>query len=122
MKRYDTTYTRTKEQLDYLYGKSALTFEGLRTNSEDLKGMVDWFKECNALTDADVTFYITSGKTMNDIYGLTGTNAYPDDLNIVSVVGIDIMKMVLRRFELGGRWFDDIVDNNARREKEKGGH
>lgn len=28
------------------------------------------------------------------------------------------MRLAIPRFEVGGRWFDDVVDNNARREKE----
>ena len=54
---------------------------------------------------------------MNDTYGLTGRNAYSDDLSIVSVTDINQMKVTLPRFEVGGRWFDDIVDNNAMRER-----
>lgn len=67
-------------------------------------------------------FYVTSGKDMNEFCGgLTGDNAYPDDLSIVSIKLSDIKdvsKIILRRFEVGGRWFDDIVDNNRRRETE----
>ena len=53
---------------------------------------------------------------MNDNYYLTGTNRYQDDLSLVSVVDINLMKVTFKRFEIGGRWFDDIVDNNASRE------
>lgn len=53
---------------------------------------------------------------MNANYGLTKDNAYPSDTTIISVTGINIDKIVLKRFEVGGRWFDDIVDNNLSRE------
>ena len=29
------------------------------------------------------------------------------------------MRIVIPRLEIGGRWFDDIVDNNIWREEEK---
>jgi hypothetical protein len=53
---------------------------------------------------------------MNTYYGLKGSNAYPNDLTIVSVTDINQIKIAWARFGVGGRWFDDIVDNNARRE------
>lgn len=68
-------------------------------------------------------FYVISGKLMNESYHLTGTNAYPNDVTIVCMKnGEDIevnSALCIQRFEFGGRWFDDIVDNNARRELEK---
>ena len=55
---------------------------------------------------------------MNEQYGLTGTNAYKDDLPIVSfsLKDFDARPITFIRFGFGGRWFDDVVDNNARRE------
>ena len=53
---------------------------------------------------------------MNEQYGLSGSNAYPEDCTIVSVTDINQMAITIPRFEVGGRWFDDIVDNNTRRE------
>ena len=50
---------------------------------------------------------------------LKGSNAYKDELTIVSVKLSDLSNVnaiVIPRFEIGGRWFDDIVDNNARRQ------
>ena len=58
---------------------------------------------------------------MNNAYGLTGTNAYKDELTILSIKLEDIENVgaiTLPRFDIGGRWFDDIVDNNARHQKE----
>ena len=49
---------------------------------------------------------------MNDKYNLTDNNAYKEDLTIVSVIDINPLKIALKRFSVGGRWFDDIVDNN----------
>ena len=50
---------------------------------------------------------------MNKHYGLTGSNAYPDDITIVVIPEYynPIVKL-----QLGARWFDDIVYNNAIRQ------
>ena len=107
----------TKEQLDNLYNQSALTWEGMDTDEGNLNAIQRWLGDHKALLEnTEPTFHITAGKLMNDTYGLTGTNAYPDDLNIISVTDIDQMAIVMPRFEVGGRWFDDIVDNNLSRE------
>ena len=107
----------TKEQLDNLYNQSALTWEGMNTDEENLNAIKEWLNEHGAiLENTEPTFHIISGELMNGTYGLTGRNAYSDDLSIVSVTDINQMKVTLPRFEVGGRWFDDIVDNNAMRE------
>ena len=95
--------TKTLEDLKFLYDNSAMTWEGLR--SEDFGVALEMCGGTNAQG------YLTSGKVMNELCHLTGDNAYPDDLNIFSVVpfkGLAIM--------YGARWMDDVVDNNARRE------
>ena len=51
---------------------------------------------------------------MNAHYHLTGTNAYPDDLNIFAIYPFKGLAMMY-----GARWFTDIVDNNTRREKSR---
>ena len=108
----------TKEQFDKMYNDSALTWEGLSEDSiEDAKNWILGFTEFN--TD-EVTAYVTKGREMNEFYGLTGDNAYPDDLTIVSFMLSDMKnpeKLCIPRFEVGGRWFDDIVENNRRREE-----
>lgn len=109
----------TQKDFEDLYNDSALTWEGLDTSDENLEAVKEWLQDCGCelLTD---TFYVTSGKDMNEFCGgLTGSNAYPNDCNIVSIKLSDIKdyaKIILRRFEVGGRWFDDVVDNNRRRE------
>lgn len=110
-------YVDTKEQLDNLFNGSALTSEGL--SEESIPDFINWIKERSEMTEETVC--IISGKFMNESYELTGTNKYPDDLTIVSVP-LDIIKdinaLVIDRFSIGARWFDDIVDNNSHREKE----
>jgi hypothetical protein len=94
----------TKEQLKSLYDCSAMTWEGLR--SEDFEVAL---QECG---QADAKGYITKGSVMNKLCKLTGDNAYPEDLNIFS-----INKFKGLAITVGARWMDDIIDNNARRQK-----
>jgi len=106
--------------LKELYDENALTWEGLNTTDENLNRMIDWIKQYTPLKKEDV--YIINGSLMNTTYGLTGENSYNDDIHIVCVKlndMVDFNKITLPRFDVGGRWFDDIVDNNERREKEK---
>lgn len=111
--------TFTEEQLNELYNESALTWEGLSTSEDNLNAVMEWLEDHKATIEGvEPTFYITTGRLMNKYYGLSGDNAYHNDLNIVSVTGINPVPIALARFEVGGRWFDDIVDNNARRERE----
>ena len=101
-----------------LYNDSALTLEGLDENS--IPDFIEWIKKFTPLKKEDV--YIIKGGIMNMAYNLTGTNAYANDLTIVCVKLSDMedaMKIVLPRFEIGGRWFDDVVDNNKRHQEER---
>ena len=94
---------------------SALTIEGLAEDS--IKDFIEWVKQYTSMINE--TAYIIKGKTMNMVYRLTGDNAYPDELNIVSIKLEDMensMAVVMPRFRIGARWFNDIVMNNAARE------
>lgn len=96
---------------------SALTMEGLAEDS--IPDFIDWVKQYTPMKNERA--YIVKGKTMNSVYGLTGNNAYLDDCTIVSIKLEDMensMAVVIPRFEIGARWFDDIVMNNAAREME----
>ena len=98
---------------DELYNNSALTLEGL-----DLDSLDDYAKYLDGicgLKDGAV-FHIISGNKMNDFYCLSGKAEYPDDLHIVAIKLDDLVNpsaIVMKRFSFGGRWFDDVVDNNA---------
>lgn len=94
----------TKEQLKELYDSSAMTWEGLR--EEDFGVALE---TCGA---EGAKGYITKGSVMNKICKLTGDNAYPDDLNIFSIAKFKGLAM-----NYGARWIDDVIDNNARRQK-----
>ena len=93
----------TAEELKELYDHSAMTWEGLREEDFGLA-----LKECGG---EGAKGYLTKGKVMDELCHLTGDNAYPDDLNIFSVLPFKGLAM-----HYGARWMDDIVDNNARRE------
>ena len=97
----------TKEELKELYGCSAMTWEGLRTDKENLTQAL----ECCCTDGVNGTIYLTKGKAMNQICKLKGDNAYPDELNIVSIKNYKGLAM-----QFGARWMDDIIDNNLRRE------
>jgi hypothetical protein len=105
------------KDLDDLYDESALTFLGCALTDDNLDYLEKWFLEhdCKLIHD-DV--YVVSGKLMNEKYDLQGSNAYKDDLSIVCIKLSDLSNVnniVLARFELDGKWFDDIVDNNSMR-------
>lgn len=92
-------------QLKELYDSSAMTWEGLRSN--------DFGKALEAASQqgADGTGYVTTGKVMNKLTKLTGSNRYPDDLTIFSIK--DFKGLAI---SLGARWMDDIINNNLDRE------
>lgn len=103
--------------LDDLVKHSAFTLEGLA--KESIKDFVEWIEALTPLKKREV--YVTKGKLANSEWGLTGSNAYPNDLTIVSVKLDDMEdfnKVVMPRFEIGARWMDDIYDNNVWRDNE----
>ena len=113
--KYTIENITTKAQLDKLYNNSAFTIEGLA--EESISDLIEWLEGNTTFTTNEPIVYITKGNVMNEMYGLRGSNAYPNDLTIVSIIDIDQTKIALKRFSVGGRWFDDIVDNNTRRKE-----
>lgn len=101
---HEVIKVETKDQLEFLYDKWAMTWEGLREEDFQLA-----MNECGG---QDVKGYVISGKVMNDICHLTGDNAYPKDLNIFAIYPFKGLAMMV-----GARWMTDIIDNNAYREK-----
>ena len=107
---------KTKEEADKLYENSALTIEGLA--EESYGDLIEWVKRHTAVKAERL--YVIEGFVMNLLYGLTGNNAYPTDAHIVCMMLDDMENasaIFLPRFEIKGRWFDDVVDNNRRREE-----
>lgn len=121
MKFIKTTILTKKRELNKLYATNAIAIEGLVKS--DIHYFVEWIQnecECKFAND-EIEINIIKGKAMNENYGLTGNNAYQDELTIVAIPlnQIDVHnigKLALKRFDIGARWFDDIVDNNLRRE------
>jgi len=108
----------TAADLKDLVKNSALTVEGLATKS--IPDFVAWIENHTPLKNRNV--YVTSGKLVNSEWNLHGRNAYSDDLNLVSVKLDDMEdfnKIIMPRFDVGGRWMDDIHDNNVRRERNR---
>lgn len=115
MKKYSVNTDITMSLCDEFYDGSALTLEGLDLDSlDDYANYLD--RECG-LKDGAV-FHVIDGNEMDDFYMLSGKNAYPGDLHIVVIKLSDLVNpnaIIMKRFGFGGRWFDDVVDNNARR-------
>ena len=63
-------------------------------------------------------FETFKGKDYNEAFHLTGTNRYPDDLTFLCfpLNGLQVGKLAIFKLQMGDRWFDDIVDNDLRRE------
>ena len=111
------------KSLDDLYNNSAFTLEGFDTSKENIDKLIEWIDQCGGVKNP-VSIYITKGSFMNNKYGLTKDNAYPEDLNIVSIKLEDIkniFRLSVARFEIGARWFSDIVDNNIERQNQING-
>lgn len=105
---------KTKEEIEEL--GSALTLEGLA--EESIPEFLDWIEERTPLKTRRA--YTISGKLMNESYRLTKDNAYSNSLTIVSVKLEDMEdpdKIIMARFEICGRWLDDIIENNIAREE-----
>lgn len=118
-----TLLVTKKEELDSLYNESAVTIVGLDESS--IVEWVDWLKENDYAENTEtLTAYVIKGLTMNYHYFLTGNNRYPDDLTIVSIPlselkNINKLAIDPMRWQVGYRWFDDVVDNNTYRENQK---
>ena len=115
--RYKTVEVKTRQQLDILYAEWAFTLEGFRISEIDK--LIDWILQYTTFKSDIVTVYVTSGKVMNRCYRLTGDNKYPDDLNIVSIKNSamnDVNAVAIPRFQIGARWFNDVVDNRLCKE------
>lgn len=105
-----------ESDLKDLYDGSALTFEGTSTDDDNLEWLVNWLKKHDCeMKQPD--FYVIKGKLMNEVYNLTGNKAYRDSFTILCIKLSDLTNVaaiVIPRFELHGRWFDDVVDGNKR--------
>lgn len=111
----------TRVTLDELYQSDAICLLGLNKGCH--MEFIDWMEsECDVRFKPTMKVFEVSGEMMNRSYGLTGDNAYSNDLNIVliSLNDVeDIGKLPMRRFEMEGlKWFCDVVDNNEVQERD----
>ena len=118
MTEYELKETTTKSELLSLTDNSAFTIEGA---GGDLN---EWCIGLNEMLAKEnigqvKTFYTFTGKLMNSVYNLTGSNAYQNDLTFLCFMldGLDIGKLAMFKMKFGARWLDDIVDNNNAREQ-----
>lgn len=108
-------YIKTAVRQDIEDLGSAITIEGLDLGKNGSEAFADWCHGLAKFKKAKPDCYVTSGRVMNNAYGLTGTNAYPDDCNIVSFKLEDFedySKMIMPRFGVSARWLNDVVSNN----------
>lgn len=124
---YSGKYTRVdvsasdKSIFNRLYNNSALTAEGMNIADEsDFEAVNNWFRSYSKCSASNVEIYIIKGKVMNSFYHLTGDNAYSDDLTIVCIDWVN--SNVTSPYKGKWRWFNNVVDNNAKREIAKGNH
>ena len=96
------TKTSDEKDLKKLYNGSALTIEGL--SSDSFQDWYDYLKNKGFVKNEDLTIYVTTGYLMNTYYNLSGSNQYPDDLTIVSIDREDldnIGQLAIDRFSYG---------------------
>lgn len=106
---------RIDEYLDGFFNTSAFTFEGLDiTDKKSNKQLEEALRNAGYQGEEIVCWWFT-GATMNKKYQLTGVNAYADDLTLVVIP--DFYNPMFKLL-VNARWFDDIVQNNAYRQKE----
>jgi hypothetical protein len=101
-----------KKELDNLYHTACFTWEGMSDHEENLTAIESAIRK-SGYKGEECVFYTYKGKLMNESYELSGDNAYPDDLTFVSIPNF---YNLIFKIEYDARWFDDIVDNNKRRE------
>lgn len=110
----------TAEEFEMLYKGSAYTVTGAGGPLED------WMIQITkALEEGEIgtpkEFYTFKGKQMNENYSLSGNTAYKDDITFLSfpLDNLDVGKLAMFKIRMQDRWFDDIVDNNARHMEEE---
>lgn len=104
---------REDEFLQMFCDNSMFTFEGLDiTDKKGLKELEKVLRD-TGYNKKEFIMYHFAGSVMNRCYGLTGDNAYPDDLTFV-VIPEYYNPMV--KIQIGARWFDDIVASNSIRQ------
>lgn len=108
---------RKREMFAEFYNTSCFTFEGINLEGEAKDKFRKEFEKLARDTGFDkkeMIGYRYSGKDMNEIFGLTDDNAYPDDLCFLSIP--DYYNPIVK-LNVKARWFDDIIDGNSIRQR-----
>ena len=86
----------------------------------DLQEWIDGYNDLLAKNDIGFPkeWISFTGKEYNEMFGLTGQNRYDDDLTFLAfpIDDMRIQTLAIFKIKMGDRWFDDIVDNDLRRE------
>lgn len=114
----------TDEDIEQLKDGSAFAWEGMDDSDHNLAAIVKVLTQEEGFDMVSpVPLYVWEGQQFNQLYGLTDDNAYPDDLSFVAIP-LDAWKpgqqgkLAVTKMKYGARWLDDIVANNASRQKE----
>lgn len=82
--------------------------------------MTEWTDGLQEIFDREgvgtvAQWYHTTGGVVNRRYGLSGDNAFKDDLSILMFAydGMDVGKLAMLKLMHGDRWFTDIIDNST---------
>lgn len=100
-----------------MYAGSWYTIIGTGGDEAEWKnGYQDMLKDVGTIRE----WVAFTGDEMNRYYELTDNNAYPCDLHFLAfpLDGLDVEKLAIFKLIMQDRWFDDIVANNAARQKE----
>lgn len=106
---------RVDEFLDKFFLTSAFTFEGIDITDKKGNKLLEKKLRENGYENDEILTYWFTGKEMNEKYHLTDDNAYQDSLTFLVIPDF---YNVMFKLQIGARWFDDIVQNNARRQAE----
>lgn len=105
------------ELLKKAYEGSYYTIQGCGGDLQEWKDGYDRMLQEAGIGKPQSWHHFT-GKEYNDEFQTTGNNRYPDDLNCLCfpLDGLNVGKLAMFKLRMGDRWFDDIVDNDLRRE------
>lgn len=116
---FDSFRVTTAKAFKAFYNNEALTFEEWRfREGETISKTADRIKvalQNRGFENPEVYWF--KGSDINDVYHLTGSNAYRVE-HIMFIVPWKLSEFnpAPYKSELGMRYFADVIDNNARRE------
>lgn len=96
----------TKDKLYDLKQSNTIAIEGL--SFDHFNDFILWAKACNAEISNNKIYFI-KGKTINKLLSLHGNNAYPENINIVSVICNKIGNIPLAKTMVGAKWMNEII-------------